>query len=186
VQGFLPRCVFFVMELSLVSLHSYPWKGFGWSDIKIGSKEKNRVRTFAAQETRLQNYLSGRSFSPVPVKYEHFIYINPYWNALDIVNIHRMLVFRKAKGGETWKKIPSEILDREDRDVRTSCRSTPYWVRASEVLTTLTVVSKISGMWRHVVWYKYIAGLLVNFYQTTRSHTADGSTYYLSSLPQCT
>jgi hypothetical protein len=42
--------------------------------------------------------------SPVPLKYEHFIYINPmppFWNAQDIVNynIHRLLVFREAEGG---------------------------------------------------------------------------------------
>jgi hypothetical protein len=39
---------------------------------------------------------------------------SPYWNALHNVNynIHRKLVFRKAVGEETWKKIlfPSEIL----------------------------------------------------------------------------
>jgi hypothetical protein len=40
-------------------------------------KKLERVRTSAVQEIRLQNYLSGESFSPVPVNYEHSIYINP-------------------------------------------------------------------------------------------------------------
>jgi hypothetical protein len=48
-------------KLSSLSLHSYP----------------SGVRTFAVKEIRLQNYLSGESFSPVPVKYEHSIHINP-------------------------------------------------------------------------------------------------------------
>jgi hypothetical protein len=80
-------------------------------------KIHNGVETSAVQEIRLQNFLSGESLSPVPVKHEHFIYISltsPYWNALHIVNhnIHRIPVFRKAVGGETWKKIlfPAEIL----------------------------------------------------------------------------
>jgi hypothetical protein len=38
----------------------------------------------------------------------------PHWNALNIVNhnIYKILVFRKAEGGEIWKKIlfPPEIL----------------------------------------------------------------------------
>jgi hypothetical protein len=53
-----------------------------------GGKKLKGVRTSAVQEIRLQNYLSGESFSPVPVKYEHSIYINPtppYRNAMDIV-----------------------------------------------------------------------------------------------------
>jgi hypothetical protein len=54
----------------------------------------------------LQNYLSGESFSPVPGKSKHFLHIKltpPYPHALDIVNcnIHGMLAFRKAEGGET-------------------------------------------------------------------------------------
>jgi Na+-transporting methylmalonyl-CoA/oxaloacetate decarboxylase gamma subunit len=47
--------------------------------INVVPKEKthNGVRTSAVQEIWLQNYLSGESFSSVPVKYEHSIYINP-------------------------------------------------------------------------------------------------------------
>jgi hypothetical protein len=43
----------------------------------MGEKKLKGVRTSAVQEIRLQNYLSGESFSPMPVKYEHSIYINP-------------------------------------------------------------------------------------------------------------
>jgi hypothetical protein len=39
-------------------------------------KTHNGIRTFAVQEIRLQHYLLGENFSPVPVKCEHFIYIN--------------------------------------------------------------------------------------------------------------
>jgi hypothetical protein len=52
--------------MSEVALKSVPRK-----------KKHKGVRTSAVQEIRLQNHLSGESFSLVPVKYEHSIYINP-------------------------------------------------------------------------------------------------------------
>jgi hypothetical protein len=40
-------------------------------------KKIKGVRTSVVQEIRLQSYLPGESFSPVPVKHERSIYINP-------------------------------------------------------------------------------------------------------------
>jgi hypothetical protein len=53
--------------MSEVALKSVPrWK-----------KKIKGVRTSVVQEIRLQSYLPGETFSPVPVKHEHSIYINP-------------------------------------------------------------------------------------------------------------
>jgi hypothetical protein len=49
---------------------------FTLKSVPIGEKLKG-ARTSAVQEIGVQNYLSGESFSPMPVKYEHSIYINP-------------------------------------------------------------------------------------------------------------
>jgi hypothetical protein len=38
-------------------------------DIEPGSKKHNGVRISEVKEIKLQNYLSGESFSPVPVKF---------------------------------------------------------------------------------------------------------------------
>jgi hypothetical protein len=62
----------------------------------------------------LQNYLSGESFSPVPVKYERSIYINPtppYWNALDIVKYKWILVFRKVESLQPAAHSCSPLVD---------------------------------------------------------------------------
>jgi hypothetical protein len=56
-----PHDGFSVCRKSSLSFHSYP----------------SGVRTSAVQEIMLQNYLSGESFSPLPIKDEHSIYINP-------------------------------------------------------------------------------------------------------------
>jgi hypothetical protein len=56
LQMFLLRCVFW-KDMSEVILNLVPKK-----------KNHNGVRTSAAQEIWLQNYLWGESFTPVPVK----------------------------------------------------------------------------------------------------------------------
>jgi hypothetical protein len=68
--------------------------------------EHNGVRASAVQGVGGAKLFIGRKFLTSACKVITFIYINPtlpYPNALDTVNyyIHRILVFRKAEGGET-------------------------------------------------------------------------------------
>jgi hypothetical protein len=79
LQRFLRLCFFGsgtdFLHISLIST------GSDMREVALKSvprrKKIDGVRTFVVQEIRLKSYLPGERFSPVPVKHERSVYINP-------------------------------------------------------------------------------------------------------------